>query len=70
MNVSRLGAALRRGWWVAVALVVLTAVDYMIPVWVPHGNLPILLVFALVEAAVVFYYFMHVAQLWRQHPEE
>ncbi len=70
MQSERLGKALRRGLWVAVALAVLTVVDYLIPIQVPHGNVVYLALFSIAEAAVVAYYFMHIRQLWHPHEEE
>ncbi|MBI4338762.1 MAG: hypothetical protein HY680_02270 [Chloroflexi bacterium] len=70
MKTPRLNAALRRGWWVALALAVLTAVDYYIPALIPHGNVPYLALLAVAEAAIIANSFMHVTNLWRRHDQE
>ncbi|RMF90286.1 MAG: hypothetical protein D6736_06970 [Nitrospinota bacterium] len=73
-------AKLRLGWIVAVALAVLTGLEYWIATAGPQvasgpaaemgqaafGNvLPWLVLIALVKAWLIVQYFMHVSQLWR-----
>ena len=61
-------AALRVGWRMAVALAVLTIVEYaLITV---TANLPIMVVVNLVEAGLIMIYFMHLPRLWRGREEE
>lgn len=68
MEQRGLAAALRRGLWVFVALVVLTVVEFIL-LWL---NIPrvlfrfLLLVINGVDAGLILYYFMHFAQLWRE----
>ena len=68
MERRELRSALRRGLWVFVALLVLTVLEYVLAVAMPSGNLPYMVVMNIVDAGLIVYYFMHVAQLWR--PEE
>ncbi len=68
MEQRGLAAALRRGRWVFVALMVLTVVEFIL-LWL---NIPrilfrfLLLVINGVDAGLILYYFMHIAQLWRK----
>lgn len=62
-----LGAALRRGLMVLIALAVLTAIEYVVPVaLLARGATAPLAIIALLKAGLIVYYFMHVAQLWRR----
>ena len=61
-----LASALRRGIVVLIALGVLTAIEYVIPVAMDSGSMPFLVVIGLVKAGLIVYYFMHVAQLRRK----
>ena len=60
-------AKFRVGWIVGAVLAVLTIVEYIIAVEVT-GNLPWLLIMAVVKAWLIVSYFMHVGQIW--HEEE
>ena len=60
---------LRVGWLVFLALAVLTVVEFIVAVTVT-ANLPILVVFALVKAGLIMYYFMHLLKIWRGEEEE
>ncbi len=66
MERAGLGSALRRGLWVLLALAVLTVVEYVVPLVLEHGAFPYLVPLALVKAGIIGYYFMHLAQLWRE----
>ena len=61
-----LASALRKGFVIFIALGVLTAVAYVIPLILDSGSMPFLVVISLVQAAIIVYYSMHIAQLWRQ----
>lgn len=53
------------GWVVFFALAVFTAVEFGIGALV-RPSAPYLTATALVKAALIVYYFMHVAQLWKR----
>lgn len=59
-------AAYRLSTLVAVALAVLTGIEYVVGLY--EGFTVILFLLALLKAVVVVYYFMHVTRLWQ--PEE
>ena len=56
-------AALRIGTYVFVALAVLTIAEYFIS---NLGSTVLLLIIALLKAAAIVYFFMHVTRLWRE----
>jgi cytochrome c oxidase subunit IV len=58
--------ALRRGLWVFLALAALTALEYVVFLVVDSGNLPYMVVMNVIDAGLILYFFMHVAQLWRK----
>ena len=62
-------AAFRQGIYVAVALAVLTATEFWIANALNGAAVPLLLG-ALVKAALVVYYFMHIYRLWREEKHE
>ncbi|MBI4336557.1 MAG: cytochrome C oxidase subunit IV family protein [Chloroflexi bacterium] len=66
MQNGRLRSALARGRWVLVALVALTVVEYAVALVMKSGNLPWMIIMNLVDAVLILYYFMHIAQLWRK----
>ena len=66
MEKAGLASALRRGLVVIIALGVFTAIEYVIPLAMDSGSMPYLVVIGLVKAVLIVYYFMHVAQLWRE----
>ncbi len=70
MHTDGLKRAMRRMWWMILALAVLTLLDVIIPALMPHGNVVFLGIVAAIEAGLVFYYFMHIGQLWHPHEEE
>jgi len=51
---------------VFIALVVATAIEYVVPLAIDQGAVPYLEVLGLVKAGLILYYFMHLAHLWRQ----
>lgn len=66
METAKLKYALRRGLWVFVALVVLALGEYALAIFMTRGNLPYMLIMNLVDAALIAYFFMHIAHLWRR----
>ena len=64
-----LSNVLRKGLWVFIALFVLTVAEYIMAVAIDSGNLPYMIVMNVVDAALIMYFFMHVAQLWRREEE-
>lgn len=57
-------AAFRRGIIVFAALMVLTIIEYFIGI-ANLGLVPLMLT-ALIKAALIVTYFMHIARLWRE----
>lgn len=68
-DAARKGARLRLGLKVFLALMVLVVAEYYAMVARVPGLLWWLIVFQVVEAALIAYYFMHVAQLWREEEQ-
>ena len=58
-------AAFRIGWMVFIALAVLTVVEYIISVSALY-SMVLLWIIALLKAAAIVYFFMHVTRLWRE----
>ena len=56
--------AFRQGWIVFIALLVLTAVEFFVGVYL--NSIALLFVISLLKAALIAYYFMHIYRLWRQ----
>ncbi len=65
MEQDKLKSAQKLGVIVAVALIVLAGLEYVLAVAMDSGNLPWMLIMNVVDAALIIYYFMHVAHLWR-----
>ncbi len=61
------GARLRLGWKAYVVLIVQAVVEWYITIIRVPGLLWYLIVINVGEAGLIAYYFMHVAQLWRDH---
>jgi caa(3)-type oxidase subunit IV len=59
----------RVGWLVFLALAALTVIEYIIAVEL-NDNLPVIMGIAVVKAALIIWYFMHVARLWLSAREE
>ena len=66
MERAILDAILRKGLWVFIVLAILTAGEYVLAVMMEKGNLPYMVVMNIVDAALILYFFMHFAQLWRK----
>ena len=66
MENGRLKYLLNRGFWVFVALVILAIVEYLLILVMDSGNLPWMVILNVIDAGLIVYFFMHVAQLWRQ----
>lgn len=64
MEQERLRSAHKIGVAVAVALVVLAALEFLLFKAVDSGNLPWMLIMNVVDAALILYFFMHIAHLW------
>ncbi len=58
-------AAMRRGVIVFVALMILTVIEYVVSVSL-SSSLVLLFLIALVKAALIVTYFMHISRLWRE----
>ncbi len=58
-------SAQRTGLYVFLALLVMTMVEYVIGVMETPITV-LLLIIALVKAALIIYFFMHVYRLWRE----
>lgn len=61
------GKAYLRSFIVAVALAVLTALEYAVAIWL-HSTV-LLLLLATFKAVAVLWYYMHVSRLWSQEGE-
>ncbi|MBP9501216.1 MAG: hypothetical protein KBF17_03545 [Candidatus Promineofilum sp.] len=61
---DRKAAAYRLGMVTLIILAVLTAVEYIVAVYM--GSLILLFIIALVKAAVIIQNFMHITRLWRE----
>jgi cytochrome c oxidase subunit IV len=70
MQRTTLGPALRRGVWVFIVLVVLTIVEYILALAMKRGNLPYMIVMNIVDAGLIAYFFMHIAQIRHLGREE
>ncbi len=68
MQKPTLGARMRLGLLVFVALMVIEIIEYAVGVGLSDNALPLLVLLAVPGAGLIVYYFMHIAQLWR--PEE
>ena len=64
MERAILDAILRKGLWVFIALAILSVVEYLLAVTMKQGNLPYMVVMNIVDAALILYFFMHIAHLW------
>ena len=60
--------AFRRGWIIFIVLLLLTAVEFV--VGVTMNSIALLLVIALIKAALIVYYFMHIYRLWREESHQ
>ena len=60
---SRAATGYRRGVWVFVALAVLTVLEFFAA---NLGSAAVMFIIALVKAAIIVNYFMHIYRLWRE----
>lgn len=61
-----LGARLRLGWIVIAVLMVFHVFEFVLSTRIMQsGTLLPLVVLVFIDAGLIIYYFMHVAQLWR-----
>ena len=65
MEQEKLRSAQRLGAMVALALFVLTALEFLLFKVIDSGNLPWMVIMNVMDAALILYYFMHIAHLWR-----
>ena len=61
-----LNSILRRGLWVFIALTALAVGEYALALAMEQGNLPYMVIMNILDGALIVYFFMHVAQLWRK----
>jgi heme/copper-type cytochrome/quinol oxidase subunit 4 len=61
--------AFRRGWIVFIILLLLTAVEFVVGVFL-GASIALLFVISLLKAALIVYYFMHVFRLWREESHQ
>ncbi len=65
-----LKTALNLGLLVIIGLAVLTIIEFFVPIGLEKWPaLPVLTFIALLKAALIIWYFMHVAQIWRRGEE-
>jgi len=62
---DKLKSTQKLGVAITVILVVLVALEYVVAIAMDSGNLPWMLIMNVIDAALIIYYFMHVAHLWR-----
>ncbi len=65
MEQEKLRSAQKIGVLVAAALIVLAVLEYILALTMDSGNLPYMLIMNVVDAALIVYFFMHIAHLWR-----
>ncbi|MCH8801219.1 MAG: hypothetical protein IH963_09950 [Chloroflexi bacterium] len=65
MEQEKLRSAQRLGAMVALALFVLTALEFLLFKVIDSGNLPWMVIMNVMDAALILYYFMHIGHLWR-----
>ena len=68
MNKSKHGQKMRLGYIIFVVLMVVEVGEYVVGVGLNSGAIPWLVILAVPGAGLIFYYYMHISQLWR--PEE
>lgn len=69
MEQEKLKSAQRLGAVVALALIALTGLEFLLFKALDTGNLPWMVLMNILDAALILYYFMHVAHLWRRGVE-
>ncbi len=65
MEQDKLKSAQKLGVVIAVILIGLVVLEYVVALAMDSGNLPWMLIMNVIDAALIIYYFMHVAHLWR-----
>ena len=65
MEQDKLKSAQKLGVVIAVILIALVVLEYVVALAMDSGNLPWMLIMNVIDAALIIYYFMHVAHLWR-----
>lgn len=70
MAASELAGRMRVGWLVMIGLMVLTVAEYLLLLATPSTAIwrILLVVFQVLDAGLILWYFMHLGQLW--HTEE
>ena len=66
MKSTGLSREFRIGFRVFAILVILTMAEYAMVLGIDRGNLPWMIIMNIVDAGLIFYFFMHISQLWRQ----
>lgn len=69
MERDKLRSAQKLGLVVAALLIALAVLEYVVGLVMDSGNLPWMLIMNVIDAALIVYYFMHVAHLWRGEKE-
>ncbi len=69
MELEKLRSAQKTGVAVVAALIVLAVLEYLLALVMDSGNLPWMLIMNVVDAALILYFFMHIAHLWRDGEE-
>ena len=64
MNDSKKSVAFRQGIIVLVVLAVLTGAEYWVSIAFPSGVF--LAIIAVIKAAIIIQYFMHISRLWSE----
>ena len=64
MEQDKLKSAQKLGLVITVILVALVALEYVVAIAMDSGNLPWMIIMNVIDAALILYYFMHVAHLW------
>ncbi len=70
MHRTDLRVVMRRGLWVFVVLVILTLGEYILFLAMTRGNLPYMIVINIIDAGLIAYFFMHIAQVRHLGREE
>ena len=65
MEQDKLKSAQKLGVVIAEILIALVDLEYVVALAMDSGNLPWMLIMNVIDAALIIYYFMHVAHLWR-----
>lgn len=66
MQKAKPGHAMWRGFWACVALVALALLEYVVSLAMTSGNLGWMTLMNVIDAGIILYFFMHIAQLWHE----